>query len=325
MSAVTYQRLRHVLPAVIGLALFLLALEVLRLELRAVTWAELTADIAAIPLHRLVLAVLLSAASYTVLSTYDFLAFAYLGKTLPRATIARTSFLAYAIGNSIGGSALSGLAIRYRSYSRLGISGQDFPRLVFSYSATFWLGIFALGGLSLAMGPLPGMLKLSTAALIRPAGWLMMLVPLAYLATTVIRRQPLRVRQFALPLPAPRLAVAQLAISCLDWTLVAAVLFVLLPDSALSFVEFLGAFLAAILLGMASHVPAGLGVFEGLMVVMLEPSLTAGQLLPALVVFRTIYYLGPFIVACCCSWLTAGAAQGNVAVLGAAVVMGRSR
>ena len=291
-----YRRVRHVVPALIGLVLFVVALVVLLMELHAVSWSALTADIASTPVHRVVLAVLLATAGYAVLATYDVLAFAYLGRKLPRATIARTSFLAYAIGNSIGGFALSGLAIRYRSYTRAGLSGEEFPRLVFSYSVTFWVGILALGGLSLAFSPLPHRLTLPAAALVKPAGWLMMLVPVAYVATTAIRRRPLHVRQFELPLPTPRLALAQLAVSCLDWTIAAAVLFVLLPASQLSFVEFLGAFVAAILIGMASQAPGGVGVFEGLLLVMLRPFLTAGQLLPPLVIFRVVYYLGPFTV-----------------------------
>ena len=44
---------------------------------------------------------------------------------------------------------------------------------------------------------------------------------------------------------------------------------------------------------MASHVPGGVGVFEGLMVLLLKPYLIVGQLLPALVVFRAVYYLCP--------------------------------
>ena len=39
------QRILAALPVVIGLALFLAALEVLRLELRPVSWHELTADV----------------------------------------------------------------------------------------------------------------------------------------------------------------------------------------------------------------------------------------------------------------------------------------
>jgi len=61
--------------------------------------------------------------------------------------------------------------------------------------------------------------------------------------------------------------------------------------------QFLGAFLIAILLCMASHVPGGVGVFEGLMVLLLRPYLTSGQLLPALVVYRVVYYVLPLAIA----------------------------
>ena len=71
----------------------------------------------------------------------------------------------------------------------------------------------------------------------------------------------------------------------------------LLPPGDLTFVPFLGRFLVAILLGMVSHVPGGVGVFEGLMLLLLGPYLDATQLLPALVVYRAVYYLLPLAVA----------------------------
>jgi phosphatidylglycerol lysyltransferase len=130
-----------------------------------------------------------------------------------------------------------------------------------------------------------------------PAGWLLMLVPFAYVATTVIRRAPLRLRSFELPLPSTRIAVAQLMLSAVEWSLAGGVLYVLLPPSTLAFIPFLGIFLVAILLGMLSHVPGGVGVFEGLMVLLLKPYLPSTAVLPALVVFRAVYYLLPLGVA----------------------------
>jgi phosphatidylglycerol lysyltransferase len=124
-----------------------------------------------------------------------------------------------------------------------------------------------------------------------------MSVPVAYVAITILRRTPLRVWRVELPIPSSRIATAQLALSSIDWALVGAVLYVLLPPITLSFVTFLGLFFVAILLGMASHVPGGVGVFEGLMVLLLKPYLSSGQLLPALVVFRGVYYLLPLSVA----------------------------
>jgi phosphatidylglycerol lysyltransferase len=55
--------------------------------------------------------------------------------------------------------------------------------------------------------------------------------------------------------------------------------------------------LASQLLGVASHVPGGVGVFEGLLVFLLRPYWPSSHLLPALVVYRVIYYLLPLTVA----------------------------
>jgi phosphatidylglycerol lysyltransferase len=289
------ERLRRALPVLAGLALFLAALEVLRVELHAVSWHEITGDVLRTPVSRLAAAMVLTIINYATLTGYDLLAFAYIRKPLPRARIAWASFLAYAISNNVGLAMLSGASVRYRFYTRWGVTAEEFSRVVFSYSVTFWLGLFALGGLSLVANPPPDG-ELAGQQFLRLAGWILILVPLAYLLATVVRRAPLRFRRFELPLPPPSIAIGQIVISAIDWALAGAVLFVLLPPSALTFLPFMSLFLVAILLGMISHVPGGVGVFEGLMVVLSKPYLTSGQLLPALVVFRAVYYLVPLLV-----------------------------
>jgi phosphatidylglycerol lysyltransferase len=291
------ERLRQVVPVAIGLALFLAALEVLRIELRTVTWPEITADVLQTPLSQLVLALALTAANYAALTGYDLLAFAYIGKTLRPARIAGASFLAYAISNNIGFAMISGASVRYRFYTRWGVTAEELSRIVVSYSVTFWLGLLGLGGLSLAISPLPAARELPAHQLLAPIGWLLMLVPPVYVLLTVVRRQPLRLRGFELPVPSPSIAARQVLLSAAEWAIAGAVLFVLLPPSPLTFLQFLGTFLVAILIGMASHVPGGLGVFEGLMVLLLKPYLPSGQLLPALVVYRAVYYLLPLSIA----------------------------
>ena len=289
--------LRKALPALAGLVIFVTALEVLRVELRSVSWPELLRDVLRVRHTTLALAVALTAVNYIVLTGYDLLAFIYIGKAAPRGKVVLTSFLAYAVANSAGLAMLSGASIRYRFYSRLGVTAEELSRIVFSYSVTFWLGLFALGGLSLALTPYLEVQQLPIGRLVIAVGWLLMLLPPAFLAATFLRRSPVRLWSLELPLPSPRLAAAQLAISAIDWALAGAVLYVLLPPGAPSFLEFMGLFLVAILLGMASNVPGGVGVFETLMVLLLKPYVPTAQLLPALVVFRAVYYLLPLTIA----------------------------
>ena len=179
------ERLRQAILVVIGLALFLVALEVLRVKLHAVSWHDLTADVLRTPPWQLGLALVLTALNYAALTGYDLLAFAYIGKTLPRAHIALASFLAYAISHNVGFAMLSGASVRYRFYSRWGVTAEELSRIVFSYSVTFWLGLLGLGGLSLVVSPLATARELPAHWLL-PVAWILMLTPPVYLLVTVL-------------------------------------------------------------------------------------------------------------------------------------------
>jgi len=72
------EKLRRTLPAVLGLILFTAALLVLRKELHAVTWHELTSDVFAIPAARILAALVLTVLNYAALTGYDLLAFVYI-------------------------------------------------------------------------------------------------------------------------------------------------------------------------------------------------------------------------------------------------------
>ena len=289
-------RLRRGLPALVGLALFAAALFVLRRELQAVTWRELIDDVVGTPRTRLALAFLLTALNYAILTGYDFLAVAYVRRRLSWDRIALTSFLAYAIANNVGFAMLSGASVRYRFYTRWGVSAAELSRIVFAYGTTFWLGLLLLGGASLATSRLPAALAVPRAVAV-PIGILLVVSSFAYVALPVVRRTPIRIRAFELPLPTPKIAAAQLLVSAIDWVLAAGVLYVLLPPDGLRFRAFVGAFVVAQLLGLASHVPGGVGVFEGTMVLATRPFMASGAVLPALVVYRFVYYLVPLTIA----------------------------
>jgi len=289
-------QIRRALPAIIGLMLFVGALIVLWHQLHEVTWAALSAHVVATPRRALVLALLLTTLSYVTLSGYDLLAMLYIGKRLPRGRVGWVSFLAYAVANNVGFAALTGASVRYRFYTRWGLTAEDLSLIVLSNAVACWLGLLMLGGISLVSSA-PAVAALPLPAWVAPIGWACIVVALAYMLVVAVWRVPVRVRGFSVPAPRMRLTIAQLTVSAIDWTLAGGVLYVLLPASPATFVDVLGAFLLAQLLGLVSHVPGGIGVFEGLVVFGLSPFLTPAQLVPALVVYRAIYYLLPLTVA----------------------------
>jgi len=82
-----------------------------------------------------------------------------------------------------------------------------------------------------------------------------------------------------------------------DILLVASVLYLLLPDSAqIAFLPFVAVYLASILVGVVSHVPAGLGVLESMLLLLL-PHVPPDQLLASVLLYRVIYEVIPLVVA----------------------------
>ena len=295
--SITKERIHRALPPILGLLLFFIALEVLRRELHRVTWRSLSTDALNTPPLQLLAAAVLVALNYAILTGYDFIAFSYIGRRLPRWRVAIASFIAYSISNTIGFSVLSGTSVRYRFYSRWGVNVEELSRIVFSNTVTFWIGLMALGGLSVALGPLPDTLPVFALAFVKPAGWLLVAASVGYVVATAVRRKPIQIRNITLPLPTTRLALWQFAVSTVDWLLAVSVFYVLLPRNQAPFLAVLGAFLAAQILGLVSHVPGGVGVFEGMMVLLLDPYFASEEVVPALVIYRAVYYLAPLSVA----------------------------
>jgi uncharacterized membrane protein YbhN (UPF0104 family) len=75
------------------------------------------------------------------------------------------------------------------------------------------------------------------------------------------------------------------------------VLYLLLPESAqIAFLPFVAVYLASILVGVISHVPAGLGVLESMLLLLL-PHVPPEQLLASVLLYRVIYEVVPLLVA----------------------------
>ena len=93
-----------------------------------------------------------------------------------------------------------------------------------------------------------------------------------------------------------RMAVLQLAMSCVNWSLMAGVVYVLLQQKV-AYTDVLTVLLIGAVAGVVAHVPAGLGVFEFVFVALLSHQVSEGRLIGALLGYRAIYYIVPLIVA----------------------------
>ena len=282
----------------IGLALFVAALWVLHQALTEYRYQDVATYLRALPPSQWAAALLATALSYLVTTGYDWLALRYIRRPLPWPKVGFAALLSYAFSNSVGLSVLTSGSLRYRLYSSWGLTAVDIARIVLFTTLTLWLGILTVGGAVLALDPLD-LGAISYLALDhRLLGLLLLILPIAYLLLGALRRQPLKLRSWELPMVRPRLALPQLAVGALDWVMASVVLYALLPAAAtIGFGQLLGVFLVAQIVGLISHVPGGLGVFESLVLLLLQDRLPAADLLGALLAYRLMYYLLPLVLA----------------------------
>ncbi len=282
-----------------GLLLFAIALMVLHHELRIYHLHDILRHLKAIPAFRLLLALVLTSASYVIMTAYDALALKYIQHPLSYGRIALASFIGYAFSNNIGLSMIAGGSVRYRLYSSWGLSVLDITKVVAFCALSLWIGFFTLGGIVFVLEPMaiPEALHLPFVSA-RPLGVLFLTLVWIYLFLILFRKRPLKFRDWEFALPSSRLVISQLAVALLDWTLAGMVLYVLLPHSfSLSWSGFLGVFLLAQLAGLASQLPGGLGVFETVVVLLLSPKVPSSQVMGSLLVYRGIYYIFPLLTA----------------------------
>ncbi|MDW8445369.1 MAG: phosphatidylglycerol lysyltransferase domain-containing protein [Acetobacteraceae bacterium] len=290
---------RH-LPALLGLALLIGALYVVQRELASLRLDDVLAAMAAIPNRSLALAVVLTVAAYLVLTLYDALGTRFVGHPLSYGRIAFASFTAYALSHNIGFAMVSGAAIRYRLYALWGMSGLQIAGVVAFCSLTFVLGGLTLGGLVLLAVPhaIPGFGPWMPAPVMYAVGVAMLGLVGLYVVAGRLRGRPFRFGRTEVPLPGPRLALMQVALASFDVALTAAIFYALLPAApGLDFLVFLAIYVTAYTAAMASHVPGGLGVFDGTVLLGLSGIVPTASAVGALVVFRLLYYVLPLFLA----------------------------
>jgi phosphatidylglycerol lysyltransferase len=292
-------KLLHSLGPLFGVLLFAVALWVLHHELKEYHYHDVVRHLGELSAQSLFLALALTILSYLVLTGYDALALRYIQHPLAYSKIVLASFIGYAFSHNIGLSLLSGASVRYRLYSAWGLSAVEITKVVAFNNLTLWLGFFTLGGTVFLLESLviPASLHLLFASA-RPLGLICVVLVGGYLLSSALRKKPLKVREWNFPFPSPRLSLAQVAVSSLDWALAGSVLYVLLPPAVtLSYPGFLGTFLLAQIVGLVSQVPGGLGVFETVILLLLSPVVPASAVLGSLLAYRGIYYLLPLGVA----------------------------
>jgi uncharacterized membrane protein YbhN (UPF0104 family) len=287
------------LGVVISLAIAAIAIYALTHALKKVNYDEVFAIVQRTSPGLIALALTLVAISYGSLTLYDLLALRTIKRNdIPYRIAALASFTSYPIAHGVGAVALVSPVIRYRIYSCNGLGAMEVANICFLTGLTFWLGNLTALGLSLLSDPgaislfdyLPPLLnRLLAAALL--------LGIVAFLVWSWLSPRSIGTRRWPVRLPSGPLVLLQIAIGIVDLGAAALAMYVLIPAGLnIEIFRLITVFIAATLLGFASHAPAGLGVFDATILLGLGGD-DKEPLIAALLMFRVLYHLLPFVLA----------------------------
>src|ERR1700737_905857 len=287
------------LGVVVSVAIAALAVYALTHALKNVDYDEVFAVVHRTNSALIALALVLVAISYGSLTLYDLLALRTIGrKDVPYRIAALASFTSYPIAHGVGAVALISPVIRYRIYSCNGLGAIDVANICFLTGLTFWLGNLTALGLSLFYEPgaislmdylPPQVNRLLAAALL--------LGIVTFLVWSWLSPRSIGTRRWPVRLPSGPMVLLQIAIGIVDLGSAALAMYVLIPAGVnIAIFRLIAVFIAATLLGFASHTPAGIGVFDAAILIGLGGE-DREPLIAALLMFRFLYHFLPLVMA----------------------------
>ena len=289
---------RH-LPPLLGVALLIGAIYVVQREFHHLRMKDIGEALSAIPVHALVFSFAWTILSYFILTFYDRLGTIYAGHKVSYGRAAFASFCAYALSHNLGFAAVSGAAVRYRLYAHWGLTPLQIGKTVAFCSLTFGLGGMVLGGVILFIEPraIPFFGPYLPTMVLYGIGALLWSIVLGYVTFAKVFG---RMKMFGhdIELPGWRMAIVQVLLATVDVAVTATIFFALVPHApGLTWLIFLGVYVASYSAGLAANLPGGIGVFDTAMLFGLSPYLSAPRIVGAILVFRLYYYVIPLFLA----------------------------
>ena len=120
---------------------------------------------------------------------------------------------------------------------------------------------------------------------------------IGFLAWSWLSPRNIGTRRWPVRLPSGPMVLLQIVIGIFDLGAAALAMYVLIPAGPnIGIFPIMAVFIAATLLGFASHAPAGIGVFDATFLIGLGGD-DKEPLIAALLMFRLLYHFLPFVIA----------------------------
>ncbi len=287
------------LGIVLSVAIAAIAIFALTHTLKNVDYNEVFEVVRHTNVGLIALAAMLVVASYGSLTLYDLLALRTIGRTdVPYRIAALASFTSYPIAHGVGAVSLVSPAIRYRIYSHNGLGAVDVANICFLTGLTFWLGNLTALGFGVLYAP--GAISLIDYLPQQVNRWLaaaLLLGVVSFLAWSWYSPRNIGTPRWPVRLPSGPMVLLQIVIGIFDLGAAALAMYVLIPAGPnIGIFPIMAVFIVATVLGFASHAPAGIGVFDATILIGLGSD-DKEPLIAALLMFRLLYHLIPFVIA----------------------------
>jgi uncharacterized membrane protein YbhN (UPF0104 family) len=290
-------KIRRLASQALPVILLVVALWVMWREFRHLTPAEVTEEALGWGAARTAGAAGLTVASFALLVLIERLGMRWAGIKAPWTATLTGGFCANAFGHVVGFALIVGAATRLRLYARHGATLLQATQASVFYGMAFGGGMALLGGIALLADPMDEVGQLPLAPwLVKALAGAMLVAPALYVGLCARLRGEGSFLGHTLSMPPPGVAALQILLGLANCAVTAGVVWLLLPHGAIGYPAFVSSFVPATLLGLASHVPGGAGVFEGTVLTLL-PELSRATLAAAFLGYRLIYYAAPLMIA----------------------------
>jgi uncharacterized membrane protein YbhN (UPF0104 family) len=297
MSRIPRHTLKRFLP-LLWLSIAGVAAWVLVRRIREIDFTDVAQHLSQIPLPTMIAALACAAGVYTTVGLYEGIAVRLASGRNLRWQAFRTAVIANPLGRAIGVAMVSGGALRYRMYAPEGLSLKEIGAVILLVAMPYVFGVGWLIDLSLLLHldearrafqlPLAAVATFGVLGLAKDIGWL------AFVAT---RTQPIVIGGQSIRLPALRDALVQIAFGLTQISLMTTILYLFMPPELdMTWPAFVAVYCIAFVAGQLSNVPAGLGVLEAALFLML-PHVPPGKLVGSVLAYRAVYELVPIGVA----------------------------
>lgn len=261
-----------------------------------IEWSHVVASLGSRSGASMIAAALATGLSFCGLAAYDVIAVRHMRLSgISNRRAAAAGAVAYGVTNFIGFPWLTGAMVRNVFYRDTVAGIGALMTVVLSSWVAFWATTAAIIGAVLLCRP---EMATSIGMTLPVAGLgIGLVLGVAILMIWLSEGRHIRVAGQRFALLNRRVTLAQCGAALVDLTGSAAVLYVFLPaEGAIGVTSFFVLFVVAVGAGVLSHIPAGVGAFEGTILVGMQ-GVDQSAVTTALVMYRALRTVLPFLLA----------------------------